>query len=47
MVRFRNRLVHTYWNVDTGQLYGILKEGLADVEKFKDFIVTYIKKEEI
>lgn len=47
MVKFRNRLVHIYWNVDTEQLYGILKGGLGDIEKFKDSIVSYLKQEGI
>jgi len=47
MVKFRNRLVHIYWNVDTEQLYGILKEGLGDIEKFKDSIISYLKQEGI
>jgi uncharacterized protein YutE (UPF0331/DUF86 family) len=47
MVKFRNRLVHIYWNIDSEQLYGILKERLNDLEKYKDLIVTYLKQEEI
>jgi uncharacterized protein YutE (UPF0331/DUF86 family) len=47
MVKFRNRLVHLYWNVDTEQLYEILKERLSDIEKFKDSIVNYLKQEGI
>lgn len=47
MVKFRNRLVHIYWNIDSAQLYGILKERLNDLEKYKDLIVTYLKQEEI
>lgn len=38
MARFRNRLVHIYWNVDDVELHGILVENLKDVRRFlKDF----------
>jgi len=47
IVKFRNRLVHIYWDIDTEQLYEIVKERLGDLEKFKDFIVTYLKQEGI
>jgi uncharacterized protein YutE (UPF0331/DUF86 family) len=47
MVKFRNRLVHIYWDIDIEQLHKIMKEGLDDLEKFKDQIVTYLKQEGI
>ena len=47
MVKFRNRLVHIYWDIDTKQLYEILKKRLDDIEKFKDFIIIYLKQGEI
>jgi uncharacterized protein YutE (UPF0331/DUF86 family) len=47
MVKFRNRLVHIYWDIDTKQLYEILKKGLDDIEKFKDIIIIYLKQREI
>ena len=34
MARFRNLLVHLYWNVDYGQVYDILQSDLNDLEDF-------------
>ena len=34
MARFRNLLVHLYWNVDYGQVYDILSNNLQDLEDF-------------
>jgi uncharacterized protein YutE (UPF0331/DUF86 family) len=34
MARFRNLLVHLYWNVDYGQVYDILSNDLEDLEEF-------------
>lgn len=38
MVRFRNRLVHIYWDVDDEELYKILQTRLQDIRRFlKEF----------
>lgn len=34
MARFRNRLVHLYWEVDDRRVHDYLQEGLADIESF-------------
>jgi len=34
MARFRNMLVHVYWQVDYDQLYLILREHLGDLRAF-------------
>lgn len=34
MAKFRNRLVHIYWEVDDDLLYNILKVDLVDIERF-------------
>ena len=34
MARFRNRLVHRYWDVDPEQLYYILTNSLGDLDRF-------------
>lgn len=34
MVRFRNRLVHIYWEVDNNELYGIIHSNLNDINRF-------------
>jgi len=47
IVKFRNRLVHIYWDISIEQLHEILKERLGDLEKFNDQIVNYLKQEGI
>lgn len=34
MARFRNRLVHIYWDIDDAELYRIVKTRLGDVRRF-------------
>jgi len=34
MARFRNRLVHIYWDIDNAELYRILQTRLQDVKRF-------------
>jgi uncharacterized protein YutE (UPF0331/DUF86 family) len=41
MARFRNRLIHLYWNIDTDQIYEILQKDISDIKRFLEI---YIKK---
>ncbi len=34
IARFRNRLVHIYWEVDDAELHRLLTDGVADLERF-------------
>jgi len=34
MARFRNRLVHLYWDVDDREVHRLLNERLGDLERF-------------
>lgn len=34
MARFRNMLIHTYWNIDYSLVYEIIQKNLIDVKKF-------------
>ena len=34
MAKFRNRLVHLYWDIDYGQVYEIICNDLGDLESF-------------
>ena len=43
MARFRNRLVHLYWEVDDQQLYEILQTRLDDFKKFLDSISGFLE----
>ncbi|WP_227762440.1 type VII toxin-antitoxin system HepT family RNase toxin [Zhaonella formicivorans] len=38
MAKFRNRLVHVYWDVDSAQLYSILLTDLKDLDHFIELI---------
>lgn len=43
MAKFRNRLVHLYWEVDEEQLYGLLNSRLGDFKKFLDKIAEFLE----
>ncbi len=47
MVKFRNRIVHMYWEIEPEYLYEIISKNLKDFEKFKEYIIDYTKREEI
>lgn len=38
MARFRNRLVHLYWDVDEAKVHEYLRDGLSDIERFGNAI---------
>ena len=42
MAKFRNRLVHLYWEVDDQQLYEILQNSLVDFKKFLDSLANFL-----
>jgi uncharacterized protein YutE (UPF0331/DUF86 family) len=44
MARFRNRLVHIYWNVDDEIIYRILRNNLNDLEDFVERFVAGLRK---
>jgi len=43
MAKFRNRLVHLYWDIDRRELYRIIQEDINDFSEFQDAIVTFLK----
>ena len=44
MARFRNRLVHLYWKVDTREIWTILQTKLGDFERYLSKIGAYLEK---
>lgn len=42
MAKFRNRLVHLYWEIDDLQVHGILQERLYDFKKFLDSMARFL-----
>ena len=45
MAKFRNRLVHLYWELDDRQLYDILQNRLVDFKKFLDSLAKFLEWE--
>jgi len=45
MARFRNRLVHLYWNVDAVEVRRILETRLTDFERYLSCIGVYLATE--
>lgn len=44
MARFRNRLVHLYWEVENEMIYDILQNNLTDFKEFSSAIASLIAK---
>lgn len=42
MAKFRNRLVHIYWEIDENQIYDILQNRLGDFKKFVDRFAKFL-----
>ena len=45
MAKFRNRLVHLYWELDERQVYDILQTRLVDFKKFLDYLAKFLEWE--
>ena len=43
MAKYRNRLVHIYWEINDKQLYQILHNNLDDLKKLLDSIAGFLK----
>ena len=43
IARFRNLVVHLYWEVDSGRVYEMLQNNLDDFQEFEDHILEYIQ----
>ena len=46
MAKFRNRLVHLYWEVDKKRVYEIIQNNLDDFKLFEQSIVNFLKASE-
>jgi len=44
MAGYRNRLVHMYHEVSNTELYGIIKNHLADIDRFIEEIAAFLTK---
>ena len=45
MVRFRNRVVHLYWDVDDAAVYRILQANLKDFETYIGYVLDFTQSE--
>jgi len=43
MAKFRNRLVHLYWEVDDSQIYELLQSRVSDFKRFLDDIARFLE----
>ena len=43
MARFRNRIVHFYWDVGLDEVYAIVRGRLGDFERYTAAIETYLE----
>jgi len=43
MAKFRNRLVHIYWEVEVEEIHRILQEELGDLETYCLYILRYLE----
>ena len=44
MTRFRNRLVHLYWDVDDNLVLEIMKNDYKDFIEYRTAVLEYLKK---
>ena len=42
MAKFRNRLVHLYWEIDDARIYSILEDHLGDLKRFLNSIALFL-----
>jgi len=44
MAKFRNRLVHIYWEVDDEVIFEIIREDVKDIEEFVEKFMRFLSK---
>jgi len=44
MAKFRNRLVHIYWDVDDELVYELLNRDIIDIKRFLKTYLAFLKK---
>ena len=43
MAKFRNRLVHLYWEIDKKKIYELIRDNLDDFKLFEKSVVNFLK----
>jgi uncharacterized protein YutE (UPF0331/DUF86 family) len=46
MARFRNKLVHGYWEIDPKMIFEILHDSLKDIKRYMDNVTTYLNRQQ-
>jgi uncharacterized protein YutE (UPF0331/DUF86 family) len=46
MARFRNRLVHLYWDIEAKIIYDIIQDRLGDFQRFAQIVLEEMEREE-
>ena len=44
MAKFRNRLVHLYWEIERQMIYRIIQDNLDDFKLFQEKVVAFLKQ---
>jgi uncharacterized protein YutE (UPF0331/DUF86 family) len=44
MARFRNRIIHLYWNINNDMVYEMLREDIRDIKQFLDCYLRKIRE---
>ncbi len=44
LAAYRNRLVHLYWEVSSGELFTTIEKHLGDIDAFCSYFVEYIRE---
>ena len=44
MAKFRNKLVHGYWQIDPSMVYLILQEDISDIYQFRNYLIEFLTK---
>jgi uncharacterized protein YutE (UPF0331/DUF86 family) len=45
MARFRNRLIHIYWDIDNDRIYNLLQEDIGDIEQYLTEYICALQRE--
>lgn len=44
MSKFRNRLVHMYWDIESNLIHSCLRENISDIDYFVSVVVKYLNE---
>ena len=47
MAKFRNRLVHLYWELEPEMVFQIIRDNLDDFKQFQDEVVAFLKRNDV